>query len=235
MRFRTLNMTFLRPIRSICITVVTTLIVVTVVLIYRGPFITILEGGTNFVQSFKKVDELEPKLEWPALVICKSGREKSPEAWGEFLNKGMSRNFSSQEEFEELANKAFYNQPEEAVFKILFGPDYLSTLQGPLEIPVREPYVTMNLVDMFYLGYCALVDIEAVRKDFMPNGTDFSIMIVIQGYERTTNYMTKFVQPGEWVDILVPTESFTIVDANTITIFSLDITRTKRINNCDEK
>ena len=118
--------------------------------------------------------EIGKTLKWPALTICKNPFDKDTEKYFEFLTKsnyfGGGQNFSSKSEFQNLLEDAFYTQSDDIVYAIGFGPDYNTAIGRSKELKIQPPYVTSDLVDFSYFGYCSTVHFEALRKKMIEKG-----------------------------------------------------------------
>ena len=116
----------LRPINIVCVTVLSSLSVVTFTMISQGPLKEVLDDENIFVQSTLSFNEISEPLKWPALVICRSPFDRNTEKYSEFLTKGFGgggQNFSSQSEFQALLEDAFFTQPDDIVHAIGLGKD----------------------------------------------------------------------------------------------------------------
>ena len=109
-------------------------------------------------------------MEWPDLTICKNPRDKDQVKYAEFIKKGMSKSFANESEYQNLLESVFFTKPEETVFALSIGPDYLTALNRAYEIPVEPPYVEITIVDFYYFGLCATVHFEALRSYMIEKG-----------------------------------------------------------------
>ena len=93
--------------------------------------------------------------------------------------------FSDQEEFDQMAAQTFYTQTEETIMGLgASSQGYIDALTkaSHKDIPLEYPYVFTSLVDFYYLGYCAFVDLEAIRT-----------LLVQRGEAKQDNNKEKFI------------------------------------------
>ena len=126
----------LRPINIVSFSVLLTLSAVTFSIIFQGPLKDILKDGYKFEQSTIDLKEIVEPLEWPAFVICRNPFDKNTQKYFEFMDKGLSSNFSSETEYHNLMDKAFFTKSNDIVYSI--GDDqnkvkrpYCKVLQTP--------------------------------------------------------------------------------------------------------
>ena len=114
----------LRPINIVSFSVLLTLSAVTFSIIFQGPLKDILKDGYKFEQSTIDLKEIVEPLEWPAFIICRNPFSKNTQKYFEFMNKGLSSNFSSEAEYQSLLDEAFFTKSDDIVYTIGFGLDY---------------------------------------------------------------------------------------------------------------
>ena len=114
----------LRPINIVCFSVLLALSTITVCIVFQGPLNDLLKGDYKFEQSTIDFKEIAEPLEWPALAICRNPFDKKTEKYFEFMGKGLSSNFSSETEYQNLLDEAFFAKSDDIVYSIGFGLDY---------------------------------------------------------------------------------------------------------------
>ena len=114
----------LRPINIVSLSVLLTLSAVTFSIIFQGPLKDLLKNDHKFEHATISAQEIVEPLEWPALSICRSPFDKNTQKYFEFMNKGFSSNFSSEAEYQNLLDEAFFSKSEDIVYSIGFGLDY---------------------------------------------------------------------------------------------------------------
>ena len=114
----------LRPINIVCFSVLLTLCTITFGIVFQGPLKDLLKGDYKFEQSTIDLKEIVEPLEWPAFVICRNPFDKSTQKYFEFMGKGLSSNFSSETEYQNLMDEAFFTKSDDIVYSIGFGLDY---------------------------------------------------------------------------------------------------------------
>ena len=120
----------LRPIRIVSFSVLLTLSAATFSIIFQGPLKDILKDGYKFEQSTIDLKEIVEPLEWPALTICRSPFDKNTQKYKDFMSKGYSSNFSSESEYQNLLDEAFFAKSDDIVYAIGFGLDYNAAMVG---------------------------------------------------------------------------------------------------------
>ena len=114
----------LRPIKIVSFSVLLTLSAVTFSIIFQGPLKEILKNDYKFEQSTISSQEIVKPLEWPALTICRSPFDKNTQKYKDFMSKGYSSNFSSESEYQNLLDEAFFAKSDDIVYSIGFGLDH---------------------------------------------------------------------------------------------------------------
>ena len=114
----------LRPINIVCFSVLLTLSTITFGIVFQGPLNDLLKGDYKFEQSTIDLKEIVEPLEWPAFVICRNPFDKNTQKYFEFMGKGSSSNFSSETEYQNLMDEAFFTKSDDIVYSIGFGLDY---------------------------------------------------------------------------------------------------------------
>ena len=84
----------------------------------------ILKNDYKFEQSTISSQEIVKPLEWPALTICRSPFDKNTQKYKDFMSKGYSSNFSSESEYQNLLDEAFFAKSDDIVYAIGFGLDH---------------------------------------------------------------------------------------------------------------
>ena len=118
----------LRPINIVSFSVLLTLSAVTFSIIFQGPLKDILKDGYKFEQSTIDLKEIVEPLEWPAFVICRNPFDKNTQKYFEFMSKGLSSNFSSETEYQNLMDEAFFTKSDDIVYSVGFGLDYSTAM-----------------------------------------------------------------------------------------------------------
>ena len=118
----------LRPINIVSLSVLLTLSAVTFSIIYQGPLKDILKDGYKFEQSTIDLKEIVEPLEWPAFIICRNPFDKNTQKYSEFMSKGFSSNFSSETEYQNLMDEAFFTKSDDIVYSVGFGLDYSTAM-----------------------------------------------------------------------------------------------------------
>ena len=114
----------LRPINTVCFSVLLTLSTITFCFIFQGPLKDLLNNDYKFEQSTLDSREILEPLEWPALAICRNPIDKNMENYFEFMGKGFSSNFSSKTEYQNMLDETFFSKSDDIVYSIGFGLDY---------------------------------------------------------------------------------------------------------------
>ena len=82
----------------------------------------------------------------------------------------MNKKYKNQSEFETLRKEVFYTKPEDFVKAISIAPTYDLALNRSKILPIKPPYVTSILIDFIYNGYCAKINLEALRSYMISQG-----------------------------------------------------------------
>ena len=114
----------LRPIKIVSFSVLLTLSAATFSIIFQGPLKDLLKNDYKFEHSVISSQEIVEPLEWPALIICRSPFDKNTQKYKDFMRKGYSSNFSSESEYQNLLDEAFFTKFDDIVYSIGFGLDY---------------------------------------------------------------------------------------------------------------
>ena len=160
------------PSNIVCLMVYGTLTIITLTILFEGPITDVLKDENTFVETRHKKSSLKTPLKWPALTICKSPRDKNKEKFLEFISKGRNKTFANESEYQTLLDEAFFTKPQEIIRTLSIGTDVFTSIQRAKlkEIPVQSPYVESILVDFEYMGNCASVKFEALRKWMIEKG-----------------------------------------------------------------
>ena len=118
----------LRPINIVCFSVLLTLCTITFGIVFQGPLKDLLSGDYKFEQSTIDLQEIVEPLEWPAFVICRNPFDKNTQKYFEFMSKGLSSNFSSETEYQNLMDEAFFTKSDDIVYSVGFGLDYSTAM-----------------------------------------------------------------------------------------------------------
>ena len=118
----------LRPIRIVSFSVLLILSAVTFSIIYQGPLKDLLKNDYKFEYSTISSQEIVEPLEWPAFVICRNPFDKNTQKYFEFMSKGLSSNFSSETEYQNLMDEAFFTKSDDIVYSVGFGLDYSTAM-----------------------------------------------------------------------------------------------------------
>ena len=109
----------LRPINLVCFSIFCTLLITSLALIYQGPLSSVISGKTTVVQSYINVaKDLKNPVKWPTLMICKNPRDKSKAKFEQFVHKGLTQSFASEQEFNELREQTYFTNPKEIVYAL---------------------------------------------------------------------------------------------------------------------
>ena len=107
-----------------CFSVLLTLSTITFGIVFQGPLKDLLKGDYKFEQSTIDLKEIAAPIEWPAFIICRNPFDKNTQKYSEFMSKGFSSNFSSETEYQNLMDEAFFTKSDDIVYSIGFGLDY---------------------------------------------------------------------------------------------------------------
>ena len=131
-----------------------------------------------------KIEDLSEPIEWPDLQICTNPFEKNPDKYQEF----MSKSFQDENEFNTLAEAAFFANVNELItaFSIGLPEQYLAILNNTNHLPLEKPYIKSAIIDFSYYGYCATISYSALKEYLIANNDgltgdekDFSFFSVI--------------------------------------------------------
>ena len=117
-----------RPIRIVSFSVLLTLSAATFSIIFQGPLKDLLKNDYKFEYSTISPKEIVEPLEWPALTICRSPFDKNTKKYNGFMSKGYSSNFSSEAEYQNLLDEAFFAKSDDIVYAIGFGLDHKTAM-----------------------------------------------------------------------------------------------------------
>jgi hypothetical protein len=95
------------------------------------------------------------------MTICINPRDKDQFKYAEFMQKGMTLNFSNEYEFQTLLEEVYFTKPEEIVFALSIGTDYTTALNRAKEIPIKPPFVEITVVDLVYFAIALILHILA--------------------------------------------------------------------------
>ena len=122
----------LRPINIVCFSVLLTLSTITFGIVFQGPLKDLLKGDYKFEQSTIDLKEIAAPIEWPAFIICRNPFDKNTQKYSEFMSKGFSSNFSSETEYQNLMDEAFFTKSDDIVYSVGFGLDYSTAMVSSL-------------------------------------------------------------------------------------------------------
>lgn len=135
-----------------------------------GPIKDLIKHETIFTESMVKITELETPIEWPSLTICKMPRDKNNTKFGQFIGKAMNQGFASQDEYDSLSEQVFHTDVRDIVYAVTIADSYLKAVGRAKEVKIEPPYVTPNHIDFFYMGHCAVISFQALRKYLIEKG-----------------------------------------------------------------
>ena len=70
-----------------------------------------------------------------------------------------------------MVKEAFFTDPKDIVYAIGYGTDYNAAMSTDInEIRIEPPYVTPVFLDLSFMGYCASVNLEALRTKMVERG-----------------------------------------------------------------
>ena len=107
------------------------------------------------------------------MIICRNPLDRDTEKYFEYFNRGLSGNpeFSNESEYQTSVKEAFFADPKDIVYAIGFGTDYNAAMSTDInEIRIEHPYVTPVFLDLSFMGYCASVNLEALRTKMVEKG-----------------------------------------------------------------
>ena len=150
-------------------------------------------GGLSFFLKSKISDknllkilllDLEQPIEFPGLSICKVPMFKNKEKYQEFVSKSKTNTFIDEKEYNQMLNETFPNKIEEFVLKLGIGKDIFGAIENLNKIPVTAPYAKGIFVDFLYVGYCAIVSFEALKKymvveEKIDGNQDFDFYVIL--------------------------------------------------------
>ena len=138
----------------------------------RGGISAYLKDATIFDESEIKIEDLSNPIEWPDLQVCTSPSYKSLDKQEEFL----SNSFQDENEFNTLAETAFFTKVDEIITAISIGlpTDYLTILNNSNTIPLQKPYVKSTIIDFDFFGYSASISFSALRQHLIANNDKLS-------------------------------------------------------------
>ena len=70
-----------------CFLVYMILLLISLGIIYSGPFCEYVKHENRYVQNYQKIRDLKESLKWPDLILCKSPMIKSQENYLNFMTK----------------------------------------------------------------------------------------------------------------------------------------------------
>ena len=113
------------------------LMIISIGLIFYGPFCDFIKNENRYVQTYHKINELNMPLKWPDIIICKSPMIKDKEKYVDF----MKRKYGNESEFAKLKDEVFYTKGEDFVYALSIGSTYESALNRSKLLPIKPPYI----------------------------------------------------------------------------------------------
>ena len=177
----------LRITMFVCLLVYITLNFVTFMMLINGPLPEIFKkDNVDFTESFVNMDEITEPINWPALQICKTPFFKDAERYNYFINKGLSENgFDNETEFEQLKKDIFFLEPNETIFALTIGTDFMKSLKRPFDLPIKYPYVDTQIGDLSYMGACSIINLRELKtyliekNEVSPEAIDSKFYLIV--------------------------------------------------------
>lgn len=148
------------------------LVIISATILIQGPFTEWSKGQTTISDNHLHVEDLPKQLPMPSLMICRSPMDKHKDKYHQFMTKGKSQSFVNQTEFEEMRDDTFYTGPDDIVHamsaSVHSGSGVLTSSSDI--VALQEPYIKVFPVDFMYLGYCPIIDFEAIRNLMIQKG-----------------------------------------------------------------
>ena len=121
-----------------------------------------IKDATIFDETEIKIVDLSEPVEWPDLQICTNPFVKNQDKYQEI----MSKSFQDENEFNTLAEAAFFAKVNEMItaFSIGLPEQYLAILNGSNHLPLEKPYIKPTIIDFDYYGYCATISYSALKE-----------------------------------------------------------------------
>ena len=139
-------------------------------LVFNGPILNYFMGKTEYIEKFYQKTEIAEPIKWPSLLICKNPSIKSQATFLDMLNKGLAKQFSSQDELMEMLEDTFYTKTNEIVIGLGISKDYASALKQAKAMPLQKPYIENVFGDLAYFGYCSVISLEALKTYMITKG-----------------------------------------------------------------
>jgi hypothetical protein len=130
--------------------------------------------------SFK---DFEKPIDMPTLSICRIPPDKNATYLSKLTYEG--RTITNRTLMQHILNKTFYTKPTETIIHIAIGPDYITAIKRPTEIPIGPPYVQSVFVDLMYNGVCMSIPFSELRKyllakeEILETDVDFGYVVVV--------------------------------------------------------
>ena len=104
------------------------------------------------------------------MTICRSPFIKNREKYDEFAKKSVQKNFTNENEFNELIDEAFFNKPEDFILAFNVAEDVNDAFANMTRFPIEPPYVRIALLDYIYNGFCAVISYSNVVEYLVKTG-----------------------------------------------------------------
>lgn len=109
--------------------------------------------------------EMQSPIQWPSVMICLMPAYKNKSANDLFAQKSFEKSFESQDEFDEMGSKVFFDQHEDFLRGLFFGENYPDN-----DIKVEEPLAEINQEDYERYGKCLTISLELARQQLIEQG-----------------------------------------------------------------